>query len=860
MRILQVSAHYPPDFVSGGTLVPRRFATAAQERGHESAVFAGRLEGLEPLATMDTVEEGIPVRWIGNSIFLAWDDEKNYRNPEAAEAFREFVEEWKPDIVHFHSIQTLGAGMLPIAKAAGAAVVLTMHDFWWSCARQFLVNRELEPCEPVVACGECACAKSHGWLAERNAWLRGQLANVDLILAPSASAARLLAANGIPEGKLAVHENSVDPVAASPERAERDPGTPVRFLYAGGDARLKGYTVLRKACSMARVPKGTALDVYGADAKGFPAWARGREAYGRDELAEVFASHDVLILPSIMRESHSILTREALSAGLAVICTDTFGPEEAVIDGHNGYVVPASDPRALARALEKASNPETCAALAGQGPASPLVTGSEHLDALFGFYDQAMTRPAKDTPMNPISNVLIVIGIKGASGRYRGWLPVEAMRMRGIDASVHHYLESCLPEAAKAADIVVFCRVPATIQILELIDSIKAEGKPVVGDVDDLVFDLDLVDKMDNLGGLADDERNLWIRGVARYRTTFEHCDFFIGSTPTVASEAKRLLGIPARPYPNAVGAKLAQASARALAEPREDGPLRIGYFSGTDTHDADWATVEPAVIRLFEAYPGLELHLGGKLVPTERLAPYADRIVRLPFVAWHELPRLLRQVDVCLAPLTGNTIFNEAKSNIKWLEAALVQTPTVAYPTGPFREGIRNGETGFLASTEDEWYEAISRLLDDADLRDSIGRRAKRKVLLDLSPARQGERYLAILEEARAWVSEHGHHEPGEWEDVVNDEPFSPADMMDPYELLAPGQRPPSQLRQNLGQIAHIVRGEGWRTAVEIVGRKAVIEPARGVVRSLRDDGLSATVARAGRKAGKIAGALRRG
>ena len=55
-----------------------------------------------------------------------------------------------------------------------------------------------------------------------------------------------------------------------------------------------------------------------------------------------------------MRESHSIVTREALTAGVPVICTDTLGPEEVVRYGDNGFVVPAATPRvaaAMARSL-----------------------------------------------------------------------------------------------------------------------------------------------------------------------------------------------------------------------------------------------------------------------------------------------------------------------------------------------------------------------------------------------------------------------------------------------------------------------------------------------------------------------------
>ncbi len=74
----------------------------------------------------------------------------------------------------------------------------------------------------------------------------------------------------------------------------------------------------------------------------------------RTSFPPVLDAHDVLVLPSVMRETYSLLTREALSAGLPVVCTDTLGPEEVVTHLGNGLVIPAADPGALSAALDDA--------------------------------------------------------------------------------------------------------------------------------------------------------------------------------------------------------------------------------------------------------------------------------------------------------------------------------------------------------------------------------------------------------------------------------------------------------------------------------------------------------------------------
>ena len=68
-------------------------------------------------------------------------------------------------------------------------------------------------------------------------------------------------------------------------------------------------------------------------------------------------------------------------------------------------------------------------------------------------------------------------------------------------------------------------------------------------------------------------------------------------------------------------------------------------------------------------------------------------------------LPTEMARFDINLAPLEVGNSFCEAKSELKFFDAALVDVPTVASPTGPFRRAIDRGRTGFLATSGDDWY-----------------------------------------------------------------------------------------------------------------------------------------------------------
>ena len=133
------------------------------------------------------------------------------------------------------------------------------------------------------------------------------------------------------------------------------------------------------------------------------------------------------------------------------------------------------------------------------------------------------------------------------------------------------------------------------------------------------------------------------------------------------------------------------------------DGLCRIGYAGGSRTHQRDLALAAEAVADVLRAVPG-----PARAVPPTRSTWTSSPSSRAAqtgssggtFVPLETLPVELARLDVNLAPLEVGNPFCEAKSELKFFEAALVDVPTVASPTEPYRASIRHGETGFLADT----------------------------------------------------------------------------------------------------------------------------------------------------------------
>lgn len=300
--------------------------------------------------------------------------------------------------------------------------------------------------------------------------------------------------------------------------------------------------------------------------------------------------------------------------------------------------------------------------------------------------------------------------------------------------------------------VFIFYRCPYTETVGKFIQLAKKYHKTVLFDIDDLVIDRKYTDLVPYVRTMEKKEKKVYDEGVMLIKKTLCLCDGAITTTERLAEELKqyvsevyinrnvasdRMLQISEwasydrdiLPYKkkNEIKKKedlLTYKKACEQKKKREQGGIRLGYFSGSITHNNDFQMILPVIKKIMTQYSDLELWIVGELKIPKELEIYKDRIICSNFVDWTELPRWISSVDINLVPLEKN-IFNEAKSENKWIEASLVKVPTIASKVGAFEKMIEDKITGILCETEQEWEQALIQLIEEKEYRKNLAERA---------------------------------------------------------------------------------------------------------------------------------------
>jgi glycosyltransferase involved in cell wall biosynthesis len=210
------------------------------------------------------------------------------------------------------------------------------------------------------------------------------------------------------------------------------------------------------------------------------------------------------------------------------------------------------------------------------------------------------------------------------------------------------------------ADALVLCRTRYAPAIGRMVMRAKARGIPVLFDVDDLVFNPDYVHLvLDTLDQQINHEAlETWFAKFARLGVTLRLCDRAIATNPFLAQQIEAFAPhIRTRVLPNFLNRQQQALSyvlfeAKRKSDFRSDRHIHIGYFSGTPTHNRDFAVAVPALARVLDDNPRVTLRIVGFLEPMESLARHHERIEIHQLQDFLNLQRLIAETEINIAPL----------------------------------------------------------------------------------------------------------------------------------------------------------------------------------------------------------------
>jgi glycosyltransferase involved in cell wall biosynthesis len=439
MKILLATIFYPPTHIGGTEVYTHALAKNLQRLGHTVRVVCAENWGQGESAWngyRDEVYEGIPIR----RLYLNWTkmakvNRSLYDNPVVAAFFQKFLTEWQPEVVHVTSCQTLSASTIAVAKRAGAAVVVTLLDFWFLCPRVTLRRGDGTLCSGRVKAWECLeCLLyatkiergsnallpeplRHAFLTrlsqqngltgmrglrgmamdieDRRRVLREALMQADYIISPSSFVKRAFAENDlnvpidvIPMG------NELSWLTAYTGKL---PSPVIRFGYLGQILAIKGIHHIIQAFRSLRGKSDAELYIHGALDKDpsyteqLYQWSNGDARihfagpYQRGEIARVLANLDVVVFASVWHETYGLVIQEAFATRTPVLASNVGAVPENVRDEVNGLLFQAGNVQDLARQMQRVMDePNVLARLqAGIQPVKTIEREARELEQIY---------------------------------------------------------------------------------------------------------------------------------------------------------------------------------------------------------------------------------------------------------------------------------------------------------------------------------------------------------------------------------------------------------------------------------------------------------------------------------------------
>jgi len=356
MKICIISNLFPPYVRGGAERVADRIARGLVDRGHEVTVISTRPEQGPVLRSKENKMQIFRFR-PKNLYYVLEDRTKPFWqriiwhvidliSSHSAKQISNILHQTQPDVVITHNLKGIG---LTIPRAIRSCRILHIHV--------------LHDVQLVIPSGMLIHGQEEHWL--NKGWLQEQyqkatcraLGSPSVVISPSKFLLNFHNERGF-------FKNSKNQILPNPTpefgiAQRRHPSGLLKLLFLGSLEEHKGLTWLLEtlrsidadfeftaAGTGSLESRVTSLSLIDKRFKLFG-------AFSKDEAAELLASSDCLIVPSLCYENSPTVIYEALSCGVPVVASNIGGIPELIEKGENGYLFEPGNGSELLKQLHR---------------------------------------------------------------------------------------------------------------------------------------------------------------------------------------------------------------------------------------------------------------------------------------------------------------------------------------------------------------------------------------------------------------------------------------------------------------------------------------------------------------------------
>ena len=343
MKILIISAVYPPPYVGGYELACKDIAEGLANRGHDVIILTSSYEMRREAAYNENVKRELnffleiqfdrfDIRGKVKAYFFDW---RNYRS-----TIRQ-IKQFQPDVVYIWSLSWVSPLSILLASyQSGAPVVFHIMDWWL-----------LGLTKPQKWSFASAIIKVLARFLTRRA---------HLIIMSNFLKNKYLA-NDYKQDRLHVIYHGISNELRN--HMEKSDSLPT-FLFVGRLIHDKGLHVALHALRIVidqLQDESITLDIVGTGDWNYTAHLKDEITklrlgenirflgfLPRQDVVSLYSRYTALIFPSLWEEPFGITIIEAMAAGIPVIASDLGGPAEIITNERTGLLFPAGNARMLA--------------------------------------------------------------------------------------------------------------------------------------------------------------------------------------------------------------------------------------------------------------------------------------------------------------------------------------------------------------------------------------------------------------------------------------------------------------------------------------------------------------------------------